>query len=129
MSTLNELDIVRICKEYGAANVRVYMGETVLQYAGMIPGIAFKTSSSPKIDGVGFMIDEAQYKVEDDYKIELKPVFVPSDKYDIRLISSERFYISDFQQLAASSQGFIDRVTVITPDGDFTVYRQQPLSI
>lgn len=129
MADLNELDIVQICREYGAANVRVYMEGAVLQHTGIIPGVAFRTSDSPKVNGVGFMIDESWGKVTDGYKIHLKPVSVPDDVCDHRLISSERFYIDGFQHLASVSQGFIDRVVVITPDGETTVYRQQPLSI
>ena len=101
------MDIVGTCAEYGAKNLRVFMELPALQYAGIIPGIAFVTSDSP-VSMQECVIDESFYQVADNYKITfraLDPMF-----------GKETYYISDLESIICDYPGKI-RIYVVTIDG------------
>jgi len=101
-----------LVEEYGVPNIRVFMPMRPLEFAGFIPGIAFKSNNSPE-HIVECMVVERQYKISENYKIELQatnPIF-----------GYERFYISDFEQiLRQENSGF--KVYILNIDG----YQQIP---
>ena len=88
-------NLVDLVSEYGVKNLVFYVPMRPISYAGLIPGIAFKTSNSEECV-VECRIDETRYKVSDNYKVTLKCI-------DERF-GKEHYYISDLEQLFDSSR-------------------------
>lgn len=109
------MDISALVKEYGHRNVRVMMDGDPLILAGIIPGIAFSSSSSPKIKNVEFEIDVERYDPTEDFKIK----FVPADPMLKKSIASRTFYTMDFNH-AVEAGGI--RVMLLTIDGYSTLF-------
>jgi hypothetical protein len=103
-----------LVEEFGPKNVRFFIPMAPLEYMGVIPGIAFKTSNSPK-QIVECEIDERRYKVSENYKIELKAVN--------ELYGRESFYISDLDSIVRDRDSRF-RVYILHGDG----YTQIPNS-
>lgn len=106
--------IRKLIKEYGAPNVRFFQPMSPLEYVGLIPGIAFTSSNTPK-QVVECEIYEGRYKVTENYKIELRAVNPAYGK--------KYWYISDLEA-ALRSDGSRIRVYILHGDG----YTQIPNS-
>jgi hypothetical protein len=112
----NPNSIVNLVKEYGVKNLRFYIPMRRLEFAGIIPGIAF-TSSTSEEEVVLCNIDEVRYKIKDDYKITLT---ANDPRY-----GKNHFYISDLHTLFSDSRRENDgrfRCYVETIDGYTEVY-------
>lgn len=101
--------IAELCAEYGARNIVAQIPTAPLEWANLIPGIAFKSKGNAEV-GI-FTICEDRYVVSEGYKIEFAPTTSRFGK--------ERFYISDFDQLWRA--GGV-RVFIIVQDGDVESY-------
>lgn len=106
--------IKQVIEEYGVANVRVFMPMSRLQYAGIIPGIAFTDSSDTTETECS--VDESRYRVEDNYKVTFRAL----DK----MFGYEHFYITDFNSLVERAPDTY-RIYVLTPDGYQRIYLQR----
>ncbi len=107
-------DIVALVKEYGAANIRFRIPMRPLEMAGIIPGIAFKSSNTQERPTM-CKINESRYVVADNYKITLE--------HDIELTQDgdhyggkEHYYISDLESLIARNPEDF-QVYIVTIDG------------
>lgn len=101
------MTLVELAMEYGVANLRFFVPMSKLEYAGIIPGIAFRSSNSPR-DMVECVVDEDRYKVLDNYKITLKAVKPEYGK--------DHFYQSDLEAILRSNPA-THKVFVLTIDG------------
>lgn len=99
--TLSEL-----VEEYGVANLRVFMPMSRLQYAGLIPGVAFRCGDSP-MERVECRIDESRYQVRDRYKITLAG---PAE------FGREHYYQSDLETILRENPD-THQVYVVSIDG------------
>lgn len=82
--------IQQAVEEYGVPNLRFFIEMQELQWLGIFPGLAIKSSDTP-YSMQECAIVEDRYKVADDYKITLaaiNPVF-----------GKEHYYLSDLNQL------------------------------
>jgi hypothetical protein len=84
---MNLFDLVQ---EYGVKNLVFCIPMRPLEFAGFIPGIAFKTSTSEEVV-VPARIDESRYKISQGYKITLRA--------DDPAYGREHFYICDLESL------------------------------
>lgn len=96
-----------LAKEYGAANLRFFIPMTRLEMAGIIPGIAFKSSNSP-VSTQECVVDEGRYKVDENYKITLRAI---NPSYGI-----DSYYQSDLETLL-STQPNAFQAYVLNIDG------------
>lgn len=94
------MDIVKLAKEYGVKNLVFYVPMQPLEYAGIIPGIAFKCSGTPE-EIVLCRVDESRYTVSDNYKITLRA--------EDKRFGREHYYISDLESNFRDSQKRGDR--------------------
>jgi len=101
------MDVAVLANEYGAKNLRFFIPMSKLEMAGIIPGIAFRNSNSPR-EVVECTVDEFRYKVLDGYKITLRAV---NPAY-----GTQHFYISDLDTIMETNPG-THRVYVLTIDG------------
>jgi hypothetical protein len=106
--------VKKLVEEYGAKNVRFYLPMNPLEFAGLIPGIAFTSSNSPK-QVVECEIYEGRYKISENYKIELRAVN--------RVYGKESWYIMDLDTALRYQDSRI-RVYILHGDG----YTQVPNS-
>lgn len=105
------MGLIDLVQEYGVKNLVFYIPMRPLEFAGFIPGIAFKTSTSEEVV-VPTRIDESRYKIADRYKITLLA--------DDPAYGREHFYILDLQLLFRNSRCANDhryRCFVETIDG------------
>lgn len=100
------MTLVELAMEYGVKNIRFLVPMSRLQMAGIIPGIAFRSSDAPQ-DMVECEICEERYKVLDNYKITLKAID--------RAYGKDHFYQSDLESMLRSRADY--RVFVVTIDG------------
>jgi hypothetical protein len=107
------MDLKELAAEYGVRNLRFFIPLSKLQYAGFIPGIAFRTSGQPE-EIKECVIDESHYKVEDGYKIKLRALDI--------IFGGETYYQSDLEAILRQRPDF--KVYVVTIDG----YTQIPNS-
>lgn len=106
------MDLQQFAAEYGVRNIRIFQPMSRLQYAGLIPGIAFRTSDTPR-DCVECEINESRYRVADGYKITLRAL---DPAY-----GCDHYYQSDLESLIRDHPDLF-RVYVVTIDG----YQQIP---
>lgn len=109
------MDLRELSMEYGVRNLRFFAPMSKLQYAGVIPGIAFRTSNSPE-EIVECVISESRYKVLDGYKITLRAV---NPEY-----GQEHYYQSDLESIIRNNPDRI-RVYVITIDGYTQIHNKE----
>jgi hypothetical protein len=106
------MNVVELAAEYGVPNLRFFIPMRRLEFAGLIPGIAFKSSNTPE-EIVECALHEGRYKVLEDYKVTLRAI--DAEKY-----GQEHFYASDLSSLFKRSIEEGDRqfrVFVVTEDG------------
>lgn len=106
------MNIVELAAEYGVPNLRFFVPMRPLEFAGIIPGIAFKSSSSEEVI-VECAFHEGRYKVLENYKVTLRAV-------DAERYGQEHYYSSDLTLLFERSLEDGDRrfrVFVVTEDG------------
>lgn len=101
------MDLQYFAAEYGAANLRFFIPLSRLEYAGIIPGIAFRTNGQPQ-DTVECVVDESRYTVADGYKITLKAVDP--------MYGKEHYYQSDLESILRDNP-FTHRAYVLNIDG------------
>lgn len=101
------MDIKALAEEYGVKNLRIFIEMHPLEWAGFIPGIAFKSSNSPT-QMVECVIDESRYTVDDNYKIQCRAL---DESYGY-----ETYYQSDFNSLVVDCPDKF-KVYVLTIDG------------
>jgi len=101
------MGIAELAKEYGVRNLRIFAPMSRLQYIGLIPGIAFRTSDQPEVETECF-ISEDRYKVDENYKVTLQAM---KPEY-----GSHHFYQSDFDTIVRDSEDRY-RIYVLTIDG------------
>jgi hypothetical protein len=101
------MDIQAIVAEYGVKNVRVFIPLSRIQFAGLIPGIAFRSSGNERYD-TECEITEHRYKIADNYKISFKALD--------EAFGMDSFYQSDFNTLCEQNP-FQWRVYVLNGDG------------
>lgn len=106
--------IKQLVEEYGASNVRFFMKMTPLEFVGIIPGIAFRSSNTPK-QIVECELYEGRYKVAENYKVELKAVN--------KIYGKEPWYTTDLETAIRDQHSDI-RVYILHSDG----YTQIPNS-
>lgn len=107
-------DIVALAKEYGVTNLRFRIPMRPLEMAGIIPGIAFKSSNSQERPTL-CKIDESRYVVADDYKITLEHDVELAEDGDA-YCGKEHYYISDLESLInRNPEDF--QVFIVTIDG------------
>jgi hypothetical protein len=107
-------DIVALAKEYGVTNLRFRIPMRPLEMAGIIPGIAFKSSNTPSLPTL-CKINEDRYLVANDYKITLEhdvEYAAEGDNY----CGKEHFYVSDLESLISRAPEEYE-IFVITIDG------------
>ena len=109
------MDLQDLVNEYGVKNIRIFHPMRRLEYVGLIPGIAFRTSSS-QYEMVECEIVETRYKVDDGYKVTLKAV---DESYGL-----EHFYQSDLETSIHTNPDHY-RVYYVSIDG----YHQIPNSM
>lgn len=83
------MDLTQLVAEYGVRNIRFFIPLSRLQYAGFLPGIAFRSSGIPD-EQVECVICETRYKVAKGYKIALRaldPEFGMETYYQCDLMS------------------------------------------
>jgi hypothetical protein len=105
------MSLVELVEEFGVKNLVFCIPMRPLEFAGFIPGIAFKSSTSEEVV-VPTRIDESRYKISQGYKITLQA--------DDPAYGREHFYILDLQLLFRNSQRAKDhryRCFVETIDG------------
>lgn len=104
------IDIAKAVELYGINNVRFLIPMRALEFIGFIPGLAFESSNTPE-DTIECVITEKNYKVRDNYKIELTPVNseLPSSKH----YGGKRFYISDLEALMIPRVGPADHKMMV----------------
>jgi len=100
------MNLVQLAEEYGVRNLRFFIPLSKLQYAGFLPGIAFRTSGQPE-SMQECVIDESHYKVADGYKIKLRALDI--------VFGGETYYQSDLESILRTRKDF--RVFVLTIDG------------
>lgn len=100
------MTLVELAMEYGVRNLRFFAPMSKLQYSGIIPGIAFRTSNTPE-DIVECVINESRYKVLDGYKITLRAV---NPEY-----GQDHYYQSDLESILRTRPDY--KVYVVTIDG------------
>jgi hypothetical protein len=86
-----------------------------LEFVGIIPGIAFTSSSQPE-EIVECEIVEHRYQVKDNYKVQFQALDT--------MFGSQSFYIMDFEQIVRQAKTEV-RVYALTSDG----YRRIPNSV
>ena len=107
------MDIKELVAEYGIRNLRFFIPMHPIEMAGIIPGIAFKSSNSPEVM-VECAIDESRYPIAEGYKITLVGLGENRIRY-----GKEHFYQSDFtSMLRDSTLRGDDRYRVYVIDGD-----------
>jgi hypothetical protein len=92
------MDIKELVAEYGVQNLRFFIPMHPHEMAGIIPGIAFKSSNSPE-DMVECHIFEDRYKVAEGYKVSL----AACGGENLMRYGREHFYQSDFNALLRDS--------------------------
>jgi hypothetical protein len=100
------MGIAELAKEYGVRNLRIFAPMSPLQYAGIICGIAFRSSNVEEED-TECVICEDRYKVDDNYKVTLKAVDP--------MFGKDHFYQSDFDTMCDGDERY--RIYVLTIDG------------
>lgn len=100
--------IKSLVEKYGVKNLRVFLPMSPLEFAGFIPGIAFKSSSTPK-QIVECEIIESRYKVSNNHKVEFKAVDP--------IFGKESWYIMDFDKVLEDHSDV--RVYQLNSDGYF----------
>jgi hypothetical protein len=101
------MNLQQLVAEYGAANLRFFIPMSRLQYAGIIPGLAFRTSGQPEV-AVECVVDESRYTVADGYKITLRALDP--------MYGQEHYYQIDLQGLLRHNPD-THRVYVLNIDG------------
>lgn len=101
------MDLQYFAAEYGVRNIRIFAPMSRLQYVGLIPGIAFRTSSTPE-EVVECEIDETRYRVEDGYKITLRAV---DEAY-----GNHHYYQSDLESIIRDNPDLF-RIYIVNIDG------------
>lgn len=109
------MDMKDLAAEYGVKNIRIFLPMQRLQYAGLIPGFAFR-SSGVEYDMVECEIFEGRYKVDDGYKVSLKAI---DEAY-----GTKHFYQSDLETNIHTNPDHF-RVYYVSIDG----YHQIPNSM
>jgi hypothetical protein len=105
-------DIVEAVKDFGANTITIVMPMSRLEYIGIIPGFAFRSSNSPQ-ELVDCSINEDRYAVRDEYKITIKA--------DDPMYGKEDFYICDFNQMINSVDSQITIIATQHIGNDFEV--------
>jgi hypothetical protein len=100
------MDLQQLVEEYGVKNLRFFIPLSKLQYAGFLPGIAFRCSGRPE-ESVECVICESRYKAAEGYKITLKAL---SPEY-----GKETYYQSDLCSIIRDNPEY--KMFVLTPDG------------
>jgi len=100
------MGIAELAKEYGVRNLRIFAPMSKLQYAGIIPGIAFRVGGNPEED-TECVINESRYKVEEGYKVTLRAL---KPEY-----GQDHFYQSDFDTMCDGKERY--RIYVLNIDG------------
>ena len=88
---MNPEKLLNTINENGIENVMFVAAMRPLRQIGVGPVNINYTSSSDELIDVPCMISEDRYKLEDNYKITLKPIYEG--------VASEHFYISDLCNL------------------------------
>lgn len=109
------MNLKELAAEYGAKNLRFCVPMSKLEYAGIIPGIAFRSSNSP-VEVVECLVNEDRYQVSEGYKITLEAVDPNFGKH--------HYYQMDLESILRSGPE-THRIFVITSDG----YTQIPNSV
>lgn len=99
--------IKELVAEYGAKNLRFFIPMRPLEYVGLIPGIAIKSSNTPE-QLVECELNEDRYSIADNYKLTLRAINMA--------FGQEHFYITDFESLMARNPERY-KVYAITIDG------------
>jgi hypothetical protein len=105
-------DIVEAVKDFGANTITIIMPMSRLEYIGIIPGFAFRSSGSSQ-ELVDCSINEDRYTVKDEYKITITANNV--------LYGKEDFYISDFNSMINSVDSQITIIATQHIGNDFEV--------
>lgn len=108
------MNLKELAAEYGVRNLRFFIPLSKLQYAGFLPGIAFRTSGQPE-SMQECVIDESHYKVSDGYKIKLRALDT--------VFGGETYYQSDLESILREHD--THKVFVLTIDG----YTQIPNTV
>lgn len=91
------INLVALAKEFGVANIRIRIPMRPVEMAGIIPGMAFKSSRTAPVPTI-CKINEARYTVSDGYKITLEHDTECPDNGKLHC-GCDHFYICDLESL------------------------------
>lgn len=112
------VNLAQAILHHGIDNVRFRIPMRRLEFVGFIPGIAFESSDTPT-DIVECIVTEKNYKLADNYKIELTPIC--GDDIN-KQYGNQKFYISDLEYLIRGRDGKSE-YSVLYRDNEFSEFK------